>query len=304
MLRYFRTPETGNPSPLLQHFPPIDITVLCCHFWWLKDWHHASLAFPYWRLYWNPVSGAHVILGDESYALGPDCIVLIPPNTPFSTRLETEATSSGISRDHLLGGPAPGLERLDLKLQPEVVYHFFIHFTAGLPYDEIQPQVFRFPIDEHSQGLLIDLLTEWDDNAIGLSHRQGFVLTTLISSFLGRIPEAAWPSVPDDARVRRAIKIIEDDLSLPHTNQELAQAASMSPNAFARLFKQHTGWSPQNYLMKRRIQKACVLLHHTGKTIEEIADECGFCNRHYLSRVFKREVSVSPAAYREQRHPV
>ncbi|MFO7821837.1 MAG: AraC family transcriptional regulator [Lentisphaeria bacterium] len=303
MLQYFKTPEDGNPSPLRQHFPPIDLTMLCCHFWWLKDWRHSCLAFPYWRLYWNPVAGGRVILENATYELTPDSLILIPPNTPFSTQLNTEGDfDSAFYRDHLQGGPARGLKHVKKGGGSDIIYHFFVHFTAGSPYDDIEPQIFHFGINKQSEHLLTESLWEWDDNSPNLSHRKGFLLTALISGLLGQIPDSAWPAAPDDQRVRRAIKIIDNNLSAAHRNRDLAASANMSPNAFARLFKNKIGWSPQKYLLKRRIQKVCLMLHHTDKTIDQIAVECGFCDRHYLSRIFKREIKIPPAAYRALHH--
>lgn len=304
MVQYFRTPSSGDPSPVHQHFPAIDITPLCCHFWWLKDWRHASLSFPYWRLYWNATSGAHVILDGTTYELDADHVLLIPPNTPFSTGLSHPQEAGSLHSDHLLGGPAAALPRNRGVSDPRLVYHFFVHFTAGLPYDEVTPRIFRYRTDQTVRQIISDILDEWDDEAENISHQRGFQLKGLIAYLLAKIPSACWPSVPADPRIRAAVRQIEDTIERPHPNEELAASAGMSTNAFARLFKQQTGRSPQRYLCSRRIQKACVLLHHTDQTIEAVAEECGFCNRHYFSRVFRREVRFSPAVYRRQRHPV
>lgn len=153
MVQYYRTPDSGDPSSVHQHFPPIDITLLCCRFWWLRDWHHACLSFPYWRLYWNANPGAFVSLHGHTYGLDPGHIVLLPPNTPFSTDLDLPPISGPASSDHLLGGPARGgLEELGSPASDGAIYHFFVHFTAGLPYDEIAPAVFRFPADSSTSA--------------------------------------------------------------------------------------------------------------------------------------------------------
>jgi AraC family transcriptional regulator len=47
------------------------------------------------------------------------------------------------------------------------------------------------------------------------------------------------------------------------------------------------------------VSRAKQLLTDTGKSITEIALEVGFSDSGYFSRVFRREVGVSPAAYRQ-----
>jgi len=80
----------------------------------------------------------------------------------------------------------------------------------------------------------------------------------------------------------------------------LAHNACMATNAFARLFLHNTGYPPHRYILRRRLEKACVLLHHSTRTIDTIARECGFCDRYYFSKAFKKETGRSPAAYRNE----
>ncbi|MDD5728097.1 MAG: AraC family transcriptional regulator [Victivallales bacterium] len=81
----------------------------------------------------------------------------------------------------------------------------------------------------------------------------------------------------------------------------MAHIAGLSVNSFARLFKEQTGISPQSFILRRRIEKACILLHHTSASIDIIAESCGFTNRYYFSRMFRKEINISPAAYRKRK---
>ena len=57
---------------------------------------------------------------------------------------------------------------------------------------------------------------------------------------------------------------------------------------------------PKEYLLRLRLERACVLLHHSAMSIEEIAASCGICDRNYLTRLFKRTYGLGPATYRKQ----
>jgi AraC-like DNA-binding protein len=55
--------------------------------------------------------------------------------------------------------------------------------------------------------------------------------------------------------------------------------------------------SPNQYIIKARIEKAKRLLSATERSIEQIADEVGM-ERFYFSRAFKQLTSFSPSQYR------
>jgi AraC-like DNA-binding protein len=69
---------------------------------------------------------------------------------------------------------------------------------------------------------------------------------------------------------------------------------------FSRLFKQQTGQTPLQYLLRRRIEAAGRLLQSTGQRIEEIARQVGFEDPYYFSRTFRKIKGCSPRAFRRQ----
>lgn len=64
------------------------------------------------------------------------------------------------------------------------------------------------------------------------------------------------------------------------------------------IFKQATGTSIMEYIIKKRIDTAKSLLVEGTLSLPEIADEVGFSDYNYFSRVFKKEVGVSPLRYK------
>lgn len=80
---------------------------------------------------------------------------------------------------------------------------------------------------------------------------------------------------------------------------ELAKNTHMSPQALCRLFKRETGTTIIEYLNTYRIYNAAMLLRSTDKSINEIAEKCGFDTPSYFIKVFKRLRGITPATYRE-----
>ena len=72
----------------------------------------------------------------------------------------------------------------------------------------------------------------------------------------------------------------------------------MSSSWFIQRFKESTGFSPLQYVLKLRIANAQSLLEHTDYTITEIAGAVGYSNALYFSRLFHKYMGMSPREYR------
>lgn len=82
------------------------------------------------------------------------------------------------------------------------------------------------------------------------------------------------------------------------TLSEIAAFVHLSPSYSSALFKESTGLSIMDYIIRFRIDKASEMLKYSDRLVSEIAEESGFCDIFYFSRTFKRHTGFSPAAYR------
>ena len=103
-----------------------------------------------------------------------------------------------------------------------------------------------------------------------------------------------------DPRVRQAQTLIEEHIADPLANATIAKALALHPNSFVRLFTAEHGCSPQRYGLRLRLRHAGNLLAETEQSLESIAEQCGFVDRHHLSRAFKKYWHVPPAEFRRQ----
>jgi AraC family transcriptional regulator len=67
---------------------------------------------------------------------------------------------------------------------------------------------------------------------------------------------------------------------------------------FSRLFKKTIGFSPSQYLIRRRIARARRLLRETTRSMIEIGLEVGYSSPSHFAQIFRREVGVTPTEYR------
>jgi two-component system response regulator YesN len=78
---------------------------------------------------------------------------------------------------------------------------------------------------------------------------------------------------------------------------ECAELVNMSPSYLSRMFKQESGISFIDHLMKYKVERARKLLEETDCSVTEIAELVGYSERN-LNRVFQRHVAMSPKQYR------
>jgi len=91
-----------------------------------------------------------------------------------------------------------------------------------------------------------------------------------------------------------------------HLNQALqldglAALANLSRSRYVDLFKQQTGYAPIDYFIRMRMHRACQLLDTTDLSIKTVADELGYEDPLYFTRVFRAVVEMAPTSYRRMR---
>lgn len=97
-------------------------------------------------------------------------------------------------------------------------------------------------------------------------------------------------AVEDDSR--RILKVknfinknYQDEIRLP----QLSDLAGMSPSAFSRFFKLHTGRNLTEYIIDIRLGAASRMLVDTAQSVSEISFKCGFNNLSNFNRIFKKK---------------
>ncbi|MBD1868077.1 helix-turn-helix transcriptional regulator [Cyanobacteria bacterium FACHB-471] len=95
-------------------------------------------------------------------------------------------------------------------------------------------------------------------------------------------------------QLRQVIDYINDHLDRELGLAELAAILQMSPHYFTRLFKQSTGLTPHQYVIRRRVERAKELLLKKELTIAEVAYSVGFANQSHLNRHLKHLLGVTP----------
>jgi AraC-like DNA-binding protein len=224
---------------------------------------------PFWRLFYTTRPGHKLVFSDTEYELTADHVVLIPDQQLF----QTQANSLGPS--------------------------CWMHFQVGRRLDPQQ----KIPIRLRLHPLEIKILNQLRRHFTGLGrgNREAVLHTSLALLHLLLIrPEINWmPNRPPDF-LHLALRRIETEYAKGLSMPDLARTSGLSVRGFAQAFKKLQGMTPGRFLSQVRLRESAFLLVNTQLSIEKIAERVGFPNRHYFSRIFKRDTGDSPAHFRAQ----
>lgn len=124
-------------------------------------------------------------------------------------------------------------------------------------------------------------------------------LYALLEILLHEVPKDSLPPDSEKDATFLAIKDYMDSHFLePLTVEALSAEAYMSVSGFAHQFKKRFGFSPIQYIIRRRLGEAQSLLFTTDLSITEVALRAGYDSISYFNSQFKRLVGMSPQSYR------
>ncbi|MBN8878409.1 MAG: helix-turn-helix transcriptional regulator [Sphingobacteriales bacterium] len=101
-------------------------------------------------------------------------------------------------------------------------------------------------------------------------------------------------------RMEKIDLFIKDHLDEPVVLQELANLVGLSLSRFKAWFKEDTGTTPLDYVLKYKIKNACLLLERSKHSIADVAFETGFQNQQYFATVFRKFKGMSPGEYKRR----
>ena len=110
----------------------------------------------------------------------------------------------------------------------------------------------------------------------------------------GNVQELVAPST-----IRKIMDEIKEHYTENITLTGLAEKYSISVSYLSELLKEHLQLSFSEYISSKRIQKAKELLADDSLSIEQIAEQTGYNDYFYFTKVFKKNTGISPSKYRK-----
>ena len=105
------------------------------------------------------------------------------------------------------------------------------------------------------------------------------------------------------SRLRRIQELVQANIEGELTLHEMSQLVGLSTAHFSQMFRQSTGESPHQFVLRSRIERAKEMLQAAEMRILDVAVACGFKTQQHFARVFRRVYGVSPRQYRWEFFP-
>jgi AraC-like DNA-binding protein len=104
--------------------------------------------------------------------------------------------------------------------------------------------------------------------------------------------------------IRNAIRWLNLHLGEEASVAQMAHAAAMSERHFRCRFLSEVGFTPADYVTRRRVERARDLLPQADRSITDIALELGFSTPAYFAAVFRKYTGQTPTEFRRTRRGV
>ncbi len=229
--------------------------------------------------------GGSVKIEEEKFHLEQDQLVIIPPKTPHAYYADNN--------------------------KPWSIY--WVHFLGNNA--DFFAESFRYPVNiaqgdnsriEYRKDLfeeIFNVLNTGDD----LSHmhyaNSCFVHFMATIKYLNIYRRAGLNSRKSygDKMIQRLIHYMNENVDKQLSNSDFARFIGYSESYLYRCFFKETGVAPSKYFLTLKIKKACVLLGETNLLVKHIAMKLGFNDPFYFSKMFCKEMGVTPSEYRINR---
>lgn len=183
---------------------------------------------------------------------------------------------------------------------------YWVHFTGTNIYDfnknlnlTTEREAREIPFNEN-------IINTWhimyNSLAMGYSFENlcnaNFCLYQLISNLIFFDKHLFVKKEGDKNFINETIHFMKNNIDKKITVDEMAKHQNLSTSHFSNLFRKSTGIAPLNYFIHLKMQKACQLLFSTDEKIKDVALKLGYDDPYYFSRIFKKQINISPENYR------
>ena len=248
---------------------------------------------------WYTISGSFVItINGEKFAQRPGQLTIIPP---YQIHTVDSSESNPAELRHIC------ISLYDDLFENNIAPLFAVSHDTVVFENKILPNSLTFTGEEKDRAdeIFRELLSEFSKhhdmkrdsiyknitNALSMlaEHSDSIMESSIISREFEQMKLIHSATEYIDKNYRNDISI-----------ETLSSHMLMSPSSFSNKFKHTTGQTFLSYCKKTKLARAIYLLRLSGKSLSEIADECGFYDSTHLSHTIKASFGLSPLVLRAQ----
>lgn len=126
-----------------------------------------------------------------------------------------------------------------------------------------------------------------------------FLISTRSSLYPSKNPLVSFDSNEKSVIVSTLITFLNENYMRPVSLDTISKSIYLSPTYISKVFKEETGETPINYLIKLRLSKAREMLQDGRHSIKSVARSVGYEDAYYFSKLYKKYNRVSPSSIRK-----
>ncbi len=129
------------------------------------------------------------------------------------------------------------------------------------------------------------------------------ILRTWSNITVAGMPSYSESNLPADRRMMLVHDYIEDNLTSPVSLNDLAAVSGLSMAQFMRLFKATFGVTPYRWTLKRKMDRAKLMITQEGLSVTQAAYELNFSSSQHFSTIFRKLNGITPSTFKRLMHP-
>lgn len=147
------------------------------------------------------------------------------------------------------------------------------------------------------EALMMNML-QYHENPMKLLGNMYWILEALIRTSSSRKPPKS--ANLQEFYVHEAMMYIERHYNQDITVAQLADWCNLDRSYFGKIFKETILVTPQEYIIRYRINMACELLKNADLSIGDVSSQVGYENQLHFSRAFKKVMGMPPREWRKK----
>jgi len=264
------------------------------------DWNWKDVSSPFIRIYYVLEGEAIIHLAEHNVRLLPRHLYFIPAYTVHSYECHGLFVHYYL---HVYEGFKNEMNLQEVYELPievegsEVAAQLFEHLCNRLPEARLPHSD---PNSYDTSAQTSDYVQRYRDMALWEKMELRGAMLMIMSHFIRQAKPRVWTQ---DERMKRVLEYVHSHISDSINIEQLADVACITKPYFIRLFKHEFGFPPVQYINRKKVERAQLLLFTTDKAVKEVAFILGFSDQNYFIRLFHKLTGITPQEYRRKLRP-
>ena len=178
----------------------------------------------------------------------------------------------------------------------QLFFHVNVNGSNGMDFFRGCEDILEKKDGERGAALALEL---YESKRISDAFRLEGLIWETLSGFAEAEDLHEFPGQNCSELIQRFFFLAQNPVSASSHIRELAGQLHVSESTLSKRFRSETGMTPGSYLSRLVLDRACRMLLSGDDSIAAVAEKLGFSDQFYFTKYFRRQMSMTPSAYRK-----